>query len=180
MVKRDDRRQALLAVMADHVLAHGLAAASLRPLAKAAGTSDRMLLYYFADKDELLAATLAEIGARLAVLLEQQVGDAAPQPFAVVLTQMWEAFRAPAYAPYIRLWLDVAARAAAGDALFVRVGRGIADAFAAWVAARLDAPAEARAAQASLVLAAVDGMAMLDAVGHRTDLDAALGALTSP
>ncbi|MEO5937881.1 MAG: TetR/AcrR family transcriptional regulator [Sphingomonas sp.] len=161
--------------MADHILAHGLAAASLRPLAKAAGTSDRMLLYYFADKDELLAATLGEIGARLALLLDAQVGAAAPQRFAPLLTQMREAFRAPAYAPYVRLWLDVAARAAAGDALFVRVGRGIADGFAAWAAARLDAPDDAaRGAQASLLLATVDGMAMLDAVGHRTDLDRAL------
>ena len=51
---RNDRREAAIERMADHVLSEGLAAGTLRPLAAAAGTSDRMLLYYFADKDELL------------------------------------------------------------------------------------------------------------------------------
>ena len=63
MNTRDERREAAIERMADHVLAEGLAAATLRPLAAAAGTSDRMLLYYFADKDELLTATLARISA---------------------------------------------------------------------------------------------------------------------
>jgi len=39
-----DRHDALIDWLADHVLAHGLSASSLRPLAKAAGTSGRMLL----------------------------------------------------------------------------------------------------------------------------------------
>lgn len=59
MRKADTRRQQILERLADHVLAHGMQAASLRPLAAAAGTSDRMLLHYFADKEELITATLA-------------------------------------------------------------------------------------------------------------------------
>ena len=51
---RNERREAAIERMADYVLSEGLGAATLRPLAAAAGTSDRMLLYYFADKDELL------------------------------------------------------------------------------------------------------------------------------
>jgi AcrR family transcriptional regulator len=51
----DDRLSLLLDRLADYVLAHGLTASSLRPLARAAGTSDRMLLYYFADKDAVMA-----------------------------------------------------------------------------------------------------------------------------
>ena len=43
MARIEDRRALLLGKLADHVLAHGLSASSLRPLAKAAGTSDRML-----------------------------------------------------------------------------------------------------------------------------------------
>jgi AcrR family transcriptional regulator len=53
------------------VLRHGLIGLSLRPLAAAVGTSDRMLLYHFADKDDLVATVLrvandrsvAEVGA---------------------------------------------------------------------------------------------------------------------
>ena len=73
MTDRDTRRKAVLLRMADHLLATGLRGASLRPLAAAAGTSDRMLLYYFADKDELLAATLAEVAGRMLPLLEAAI-----------------------------------------------------------------------------------------------------------
>jgi len=45
MSVRTDRRQAALERMADHLLREGMTGASLRPLAAAAGTSDRMLLY---------------------------------------------------------------------------------------------------------------------------------------
>lgn len=58
MSVRDTRRQAALERMADHVLAAGLRGASLRPLAQVAGTSDRMLLYYFTNKGELSPRSL--------------------------------------------------------------------------------------------------------------------------
>jgi len=48
-------RDSLLPLLAAHVLTHGLGQASLRPLARAAGTSDRMLLYHFGSKEALMA-----------------------------------------------------------------------------------------------------------------------------
>ena len=47
--------------LAGFILAHGLAAASLRPMAKAAGTSDRMIVYHFGDKAGAIEAGLARI-----------------------------------------------------------------------------------------------------------------------
>ena len=52
------RRDELANAATDWALEHGLIGLSLRPLAKAIGTSDRMLLYHFADKDELVATVL--------------------------------------------------------------------------------------------------------------------------
>jgi AcrR family transcriptional regulator len=40
------------------VLEHGLIGLSLRPLAAELGTSDRMLIYHFGSKDELVADVL--------------------------------------------------------------------------------------------------------------------------
>ena len=70
MTIRATRRELAIEAMADYLLAHGLEAATLRQLAEAAGTSDRMLLYYFTDRDELLSATLERIAARLAAKLD--------------------------------------------------------------------------------------------------------------
>jgi AcrR family transcriptional regulator len=54
-------RDGLLPLLAAHVLAEGLGGASLRPLARAAGTSDRMLLYHFGTKEALITDLLGFI-----------------------------------------------------------------------------------------------------------------------
>ena len=48
-------RQDLLDRATDHVLAEGLIGLSLRPLAAAIGTSDRMLIYHFGSRDALVS-----------------------------------------------------------------------------------------------------------------------------
>ena len=58
MAKDPARRAALAEAATDYALEHGLIGMSLRPLAAAIGTSDRMLLYHFADKDDLVASVL--------------------------------------------------------------------------------------------------------------------------
>ncbi|EWT00071.1 TetR family transcriptional regulator [Intrasporangium oryzae NRRL B-24470] len=58
MSRTTARRDTLAGAATDYVLEHGLIDLSLRPLAAAIGTSDRMLLYHFADKDDLVATVL--------------------------------------------------------------------------------------------------------------------------
>ena len=171
---RDDRRRAALEPMTDHLLREGLAGASLRSLAAAAGTSDRMLLYYFADKDELLTATLGHVAARLARLLDTAGLGAAPRPFGVLLMDVWAAIRHPDLQPYMRLWLELAASAARGQEPHRAIAGQIADGFLVWAAERLRVEDEAdRAPTAALLLATVDGLALLDFVGRGALADSA-------
>jgi len=58
------RRRDLLARVTEDVQAHGLADFSLRRAARAAGTTHKVLLYYFEDADDLLAHAVAELRAR--------------------------------------------------------------------------------------------------------------------
>jgi AcrR family transcriptional regulator len=58
MTRNTARREELAALATDYTLDHGLIGLSLRPLAAAIGTSDRMLLYHFAGKDDLVATVL--------------------------------------------------------------------------------------------------------------------------
>ncbi len=52
------RRAELAEGATDYAVEHGLIGLSLRPLAVALGTSDRMLLYHFRGKDDLVATIL--------------------------------------------------------------------------------------------------------------------------
>ena len=64
MTIRDDQREKVTERLAAHLLDTGLSQASLRQLARAAGVSDRMLLYYFDDKAAVLSAATARIAAQ--------------------------------------------------------------------------------------------------------------------
>ncbi|MFC3960955.1 TetR/AcrR family transcriptional regulator [Nocardia jiangsuensis] len=54
------KRETLLRDIRTYISDNGLADLSLRPLAAALGTSDRMLIHYFGTKDNLLAQALAD------------------------------------------------------------------------------------------------------------------------
>lgn len=58
------RREELLDQVTDHVLSQGLIGLTLRPVAAAIGTSDRMLVYHFGTRDALVAAVLARASER--------------------------------------------------------------------------------------------------------------------
>jgi AcrR family transcriptional regulator len=58
------RREELAEGATDYALEHGLVGLSLRPLAESLGTSDRMLLYHFDDKDDLITTILRTSNAR--------------------------------------------------------------------------------------------------------------------
>ena len=92
------RRAAVLAKAADYVLERGLAGLSLRPLAKALGTSPRMLLYDFGSKERLIHEILAEIRRREAGLLEADVQT---------LDDVWRWIAAPEREPFLRLFFEV-------------------------------------------------------------------------
>ncbi|MBC8161828.1 MAG: TetR/AcrR family transcriptional regulator [Roseiflexaceae bacterium] len=164
MKKAESRRQQLLERMADHVLAHGLQGASLRPLAAAAGTSDRMLLHYFADKEALLTATLALVTQRLIAVLELSRAD--PMPFQRLLPHLAGTIKDARIQPYMRLWLELVTVAAVEKEPFRAIAQGICSSFLNWIAAALQVePEQERAPLAALMLAILEGLIIFDALG---------------
>jgi AcrR family transcriptional regulator len=92
------RRGDTLGSAADYVLEHGLTGMSLRPLAKALGTSPRMLLYDFGSKEQLIHEILAEIRRREESLLEADVRT---------LDDVWRWISAPEREPFLRLFFEI-------------------------------------------------------------------------
>jgi len=69
-----EKKQAIRAAVAAHLISTGLTGHGIRALASAAGTSDRMLIYYFGSKDELLHESLMLVVEGLALQLGQEIG----------------------------------------------------------------------------------------------------------
>lgn len=99
-----DRRAELTDLALDYVLAHGLVGLSLRPLAAALGTSDRMLVYHFGSKERMLGAVLDRAQQRLASSLE--LSGSPRLGLADLVEQLWAGLRTPAAAQVTRLYLE--------------------------------------------------------------------------
>lgn len=153
--------------MSDYVLLNGLRQATLRPLARAAGTSDRMLIYHFGSKDGVIAALIDHLVQRLTALLDAALLPApgtAYELIADLLAQMDNPF---AHA-YTCIWLEVVAEAARSVAVYQTAADRILVHFEGWITARL--PNKGRSLQdisseASLVLAIIEGCMMIGATG---------------
>ncbi|OQW47498.1 MAG: hypothetical protein A4S16_08470 [Proteobacteria bacterium SG_bin6] len=160
----DAKRSQLLDRLADHVLAEGLAGASLRPLAKAAGTSDRMLLYYFADKAALIEGVLARIAERFTPILD---GLAPPEPRApeALIAVLPGLLAAPSLQPYMAVWLEMAALSARGDQGCRTAASAIRRQFLAWIVDRLALAEPERGTVAARLFQQIEGAAVLNAIG---------------
>ena len=153
------RREAVLARAADYVLEHGLAGLSLRPLAKALGTSPRMLLYDFGTKEQLVREVLAEIRSREQSLLEAEVRT---------LDDVWRWIAAPEREPFLRLFFETYV-----DALGREEAEPLVRDWLEFLRTSWQPPVDE--ATATLMVAVVRGL-LLDrlATGDRARTDAAL------
>ncbi|MEM9898621.1 MAG: TetR/AcrR family transcriptional regulator [Pseudomonadota bacterium] len=160
-------REELLERIVDTLLTGGLVEASLRPLAKAAGTSDRMLLYYFKDKDTLLSEAFSVLAARILSQLEADFPTGSTAAAGDLLRHLGQATRGEQMAPAMRLWIEITAAASRGIEPHKSVGAAILNGFLHWIEVRLpvDFPGD-RPASAAAILAAVDGAAILDILGR--------------
>jgi AcrR family transcriptional regulator len=165
VTKNDTRRAEIIQRLTDYVLAEGLSAASLRPLAKAARTSDRMLLYYFTDKAAIITAVLEQISARLVALISDRTAPE-PLPLEELRRQFAELLFEDALWPYMRIWLQVAAHAAMGDAYYRGVGEQIGRGFLDWGKMQLKADSAAQLeVDAARLLVSMEGMLFLKSIG---------------
>lgn len=84
-----DRRGELLEAIVDVLLEEGIADLSLRPLAERVGTSARLLIYHFGSKEDLLAAALAQVRARIAIALKALAQTDPSRSLGAALTRFW-------------------------------------------------------------------------------------------
>jgi AcrR family transcriptional regulator len=177
MSVRELRRDAALERVVEHLLQHGLGGASLRALAAAAGTSDRMLLYYFSDKDELMFAAFERIAQRLSLRLAGMLPEGR-QPFEVLLRQMWLLLKEPDYEPYQRIWHDALGRASEGEELYRAMANRVLDIWVKWFEPRLAAAPGERGDQIAAILAVACGLVVLRHIGRAGDAEVAARMLS--
>jgi AcrR family transcriptional regulator len=159
-------RETLLPRLAAHVLEHGLGGASLRPLAKAAGTSDRMLIYHFGNKEALITELLGYIAAQYSGALDAMLGDVRPVTRQECLARILGAGSDPAMQAFLVLWWDIVAGAARGVPGYREAAQQMMANQLAWLERQMPEGDPDPAGGARYMMMAIEGTLMLSAVGH--------------
>lgn len=175
-------RERLLAAAVDHVARHGVSGQSLRTIARAIGTSHRMLIYHFGSKDELLVQIVRTVEARQREVFARLCAE--PDLTATDLMQrMAQHLMDPALEPLERLFFELYGQALQGRPHTASLLEGIVD---SWIEPMSEigrrqglSPAQARA-EARLMVAVARGL-LLDylATGDRAGATEALERFVS-
>ena len=160
-------RLRLLDACTDHALEHGLPD-RLAPLAAAAGTSTRMLIYHFGTRDGLLREVLGRARQRQVEAFTELLRVRPDEPYPVTLRRAWSVIAGPDGRPYLRMFGRL--HDTAGEPLWPGFRRS---ATTDWLAPLEDGMRSlGRPELATVVLAVIRGLLMdLDATGDtaRTD-----------
>ncbi len=108
MATASPEHERLLDLVAAYCLDHGVADLTLRGVARAVGSNNRMLLYYFGSKEAMISAALQQAAQRFPQLLNafellEQPSRTLPER----LDDTWKAISADVNLPFIRLFFEV-------------------------------------------------------------------------
>lgn len=169
---RDEILAAALAV----ARANGLSRLSFGRVATEAGTSDRMVVYYFPTKDDLVTAVLLAIGIELQERLARAFREPAADHRALARTA-WPLLARPEVDPSFALFFEANGLAAAGVAPYTTLVPQLVDVWVSWVAGFLTGPTRARRAEAEATVALLDGLLLLRQLGGSAAANRAATAL---
>lgn len=165
--RQPEIRKRLLDSCTDYSLERGLPD-RLEPLARAAGTSTRMLIYHFGTRDQLLREILGQARQRQLTAFTDLIRLRPDEPYPTTLARAWSAISGPEGEPYLRMFSRL--HDTAGEPLWPGFRRS---ATTDWLAPLEDGMRSlGRPELATVVLAVIRGLLMdLDATGDaaRTD-----------
>ena len=159
-------RESLLPALAAHVLEHGLGGASLRPLAKAAGTSDRMLIYHFGNKEDLISELLEYIAGIYSASLDAGMGGQQAATRQEVVARILAQMRDPAMQPFLALWWEIVAGSARGVAGYKDAAEAMMGRLLEWLEQQMPEGDPDPVGGARYLLTMIEGAQMLSTVGH--------------
>ena len=158
----ESRRAALVSRIAALLLARGCAEIPLRELARELDTSDRMLLYYFEDKADLVQTTLGTVATKLAQTLQTALPSGRVAP-ARLLAQVSTLLASRPVKPYMSVWADLVAHGTRGEEPYRSLMTASAAGWVDRIDSRLDLPEGAeRRRVAAVVLTIAEGSRMLE------------------
>ena len=138
----------------------GLSQLTFGRLAKRLGISDRIVVYYFPTKDDLINDVLLALGAQLEAALATTATTPASDHRDLVRAA-WPLLARPEVDPVFALFFEAAGLASAGREPYRTFVPQLVTGWIAWAADRIDGTPARRRTEAAAAIATIDGLLIL-------------------
>ena len=122
--KTEKRRNEIVAAAATHLVAYGFQQSGLRAIARSVGISDRMIMYYFETKEDLISAALEQIGDSLASGMDAAVPQG-NMTAGQLLQALSDTLRAEDVRSVMHLWFEIIGMAMRGEEPYRQTAAGL-------------------------------------------------------
>lgn len=136
---------------------HGLATSSLRPMAKAMGTSARMLMFHFESKEGLIRAVLEELHARLRASFLKEMVKKERDDLRAPIRRFWDWATVRKNSEHLRLLYELQVMAAQSPGEYGHFLKGFSSDWQTLALSVLTESVRSRA-MATLCIAVFDGL----------------------
>jgi AcrR family transcriptional regulator len=144
--------------------ADGLSQLSFGRVAKQLGVSDRIVVYYFPSKDDLVSDVLVALGLQLQLVLEPAFTGQSADHLGVARAA-WPVLASPAVDPVFGLFFEANGLAAAGREPYRSVVPQLVEGWIEWAAGFVSGRPDRRRAEAAAAVALLDGLLLLRQLG---------------
>ena len=151
------KREEIVQSVAGHLVREGFSNSGIRALASSAGISDRMLMYYFDTKEDLIAEALHLLAQNMAAALDQLLPERQAPASDIVGAVLLAAEDADVQAS-LRLWFEIVGLAVRGAEPYANTVKRSLDDWESWIRRRLRSDQQHRAPE---MLAQIEGQLML-------------------
>lgn len=142
------------------VFEEGLSRLTFGVLARRLGISDRIVVYYFPSKDDLIGEVLAVIGTRL----EQALVAAVKRPVAdhvQLVRSVWPLLARRAVDPVFAVYFEASGLAAAGVEPYRTMAPALVSGWIAWAEVLIEGTRTHRRTEAAAAVATLDGLLLI-------------------
>ncbi len=157
---RKHSKEQLLTAALESATDDGLSGLTFGRLATRLGVSDRMVVYYFPSKHDLISEVLLAMGARLQTALAGAFTTPA-HDHVELARAAWPVLAQPAIDPTFRLFFEALGLAAAGTEPYRAVATDLVESWASWLEGFLLGDSWSRRSEAEAAIALLDGLLLL-------------------
>lgn len=174
-MKRHSREE-MLSVALDAALDGGLSRLTFGRLASRLNISDRMVVYYFPTKDDLVTSVLAVVGNQLQHVLAAAFSSPMNDHRALVAAA-WPVVAQPECDPLFGLYFEAIGQATAGLEPYKSVAAQLVEGWLEWLGGFVVGDSEYRRAEAAAAVALLDGLLLMRLLGGSDLADTASTSL---